>query len=339
MNAPSSRSPRATSYDVAREAGVSQSAVSRTFKPGASVSDKTRQKVLKAAESLGYRPNAIARSLISRRSNMVAVLVSAQLGVYYPEALFQLTSQFSAAGQRVLLFTIETEADVDAALDQIWQYQSDGVISASFLAPHHHEWLRARGIPVIMFNRYFDDTPTTHIWCDSGDAATALVQRLHADGHSRVALLDGPEESMVARLRMDSVRSALRAHGLEEVASARGTFLYDSAASAVTSMLAHASPTAIIAANDMMAMGVMDALRDAHGLSVPRDISVTGFDGIGAARFSAYDLTTIRQPVRRMAEAAVALLLERVESPDTSDERRVLNSTLVIGSSTCLAPD
>ena len=120
---------------------------------------------------------------------------------------------------------------------------------------------------------------------------------------------------MVARLRMESVRQALAAHGVEEVASARGTFLYDSATDAVASILERASPTAIIAANDMMAMGVMDALRDAHGLSVPGDISVTGFDGIGAARFSAYDLTTIRQPVRRMAEAAVALLMEARGNP------------------------
>ena len=326
-------SPRATSYDVARRAGVSQSAVSRTFKPGASVSAKTRDKVIKAAEELGYRPNAIARSLISRRSNMIAVLVSGQLNFYYPEVLFQLTSRFSEEGQRVLLFTIDDEADVAHAIDQIWQYQADGVISASYLSVEQHQLLQTRGIPVVMFNRFFADHPTTTVWCDPSPAVDAMMDRLHGLGHRRYGLLEGPDYSMVNRLRMQSVRAAIARLGAVEVATARGDYRYESAAHATRQLMSDASPTAVIAANDMMAMGVMDELRQGVGLSVPGDVSVTGFDGIGAARFSAYELTTIRQPIARMADAAVSLLLARVEEPDTSDERRVLEGTFLEGAS------
>ena len=325
---------RATSYDVARLAGVSQSAVSRTFKPGASVSAKTREKVIKAAEDLGYRPNAIARSLISRRSNMVAVLVSGQLNFYYPEVLFQLTSRFSEEGQRVLLFTIEQPEDVANAIDQIWQYQVDGVISASHLSVDEHDLLRKRGIPVVMFNRYFADHSSTGVWCDPAPALEAMVDDLSSQGHTDFALLEGPDYSMVSRLRMEAARTAIASSGGRVVAATRGDYRYESASDAVQAILAQASPTAIVCANDMMAMGAMDELREVVGLSVPGDISVTGFDGIGAARFAAYELTTIRQPLGRMTDAAVSLLLGRVENPDVSDERRVLQGTYQPGAST-----
>ncbi len=108
---------RVTSYDVARQAGVSQSAVSRCFKPGASVSKKMRARVMKVAEDLGYQPNAIARSLITRRSNMVAVVISQQTNLYYPEVLVQLSQRFSERGVRVLLFTLEHESDSDVLYD------------------------------------------------------------------------------------------------------------------------------------------------------------------------------------------------------------------------------
>ncbi len=110
---------RVTSYDVAHHTGVSQSAVSRCFKPGASVSKKMRARVMKAAEELGYQPNAIARSLITRRSNMVAVVISQQTNLYYPEILVELSQRFSERGVRVRLFALEHESDNDEMLDQI----------------------------------------------------------------------------------------------------------------------------------------------------------------------------------------------------------------------------
>ena len=117
---------RATSYDVAELAGVSQSAVSRVFQDGASASKAMRKRVMAAADKLGYRPNAIARGLITRRSNMVAVVISKLTNLYYPEVLVQLTQRFSERGVRVLLFALESESDTGTVIEQMLQYRVDG---------------------------------------------------------------------------------------------------------------------------------------------------------------------------------------------------------------------
>lgn len=326
---------RATSYDVARLAGVSQSAVSRCFKNGASVSKKMRDKVMVAAKELKYQPNAIARSLISRRSNLVAVLVSARLNFYYPEVLFTLTNRFNQKNMRVLLFTVEQESDVDNVLDQIWQYQVDGVISASHLSLEQHKTLEERHIPVILFNRYFDDYAANSVWCDALDAATILLDQIVMFGHKNIALLNGPADRVVGRERMAITKELLNDRGVEPAVEARGDYTYESASAAVQEIMEMApETTTIIAANDMMAMGAIDELRNVMGRSVPRDISVAGFDGLGAGRFSSYELTTVRQPIGRMSDAAVNMLLNRVENPDLPMEKRVLAGSFLQGTST-----
>lgn len=326
---------RATSYDVARLAGVSQSAVSRCFKPGASVSKKMRDKVMTAATELQYQPNAIARGLITRRSNLVAVLVSSQMNFYYPEILFQLTDRFSEQGLRVLLFTINGEEDVEESLNQVWQYQVDGVISASYLTIEQHRSLEERQIPVVMFNRYFADYPTNSIWCDPSAATEEMIKHLVEFGHKDFGLLKGPDYSMVNKERMRLVREALKRHSCNIVSEASGDYRYESASVATQQLMTSTKqPTAIIAANDMMAMGALDELKNIMGRSVPKDVSVVGFDGIGAARFASYELTTIRQPIGRMADAAVSMLIARVEKPELSVEKRVLTGELIQGTST-----
>jgi DNA-binding LacI/PurR family transcriptional regulator len=326
---------RATSYDVARLAGVSQSAVSRCFKPGSSISKKMRDRVMRAAKELNYQPNAIARGLITRRSNLIAILVSSQMNFYYPEVLFQLTDRFSELGLRVLLFTINEESDVEDCLNQVWQYQVDGVISASHLSIDQHKLLEDRNIPIVMFNRYFDDYPTNSIWCDPKIATDYMVKHLTDFGHTKFGLLQGPDYSMVNHERMKLVREAVTAHKGSIVAEAKGTYRYQSASAATQFLMCqNETPTAIIAANDMMAMGVLDELKNVMGRSVPGDVSVVGFDGIGAARFASYELTTIRQPIGRMADAAVAMMVDRIKKPDTSQEKRVLTGAFLQGTST-----
>lgn len=330
---------RATSYDVARLAGVSQSAVSRCFKPGASVSKKMRDKVMAAAKDLHYQPNAIARGLITRRSNLVAILVSSQMNFYYPEVLFQLTDRFSKQGLRVLLFTINEKSDVEECLNQVWQYQADGIISASHLSVEQHKLLESRHIPVVMFNRYFANYPSTAVWCDPSSATDEMIKNLVEFGHQKFGILEGPADSMVNKERMRILRETLDKYNCDIVSTARGDYRYDSASSGTqTLMQGDIKPTAIIAANDMMAMGALDELKNVMGRSVPKDISIVGFDGIGAARFASYELTTIRQPIGRMADAAVSMLVDRVEKPNLSVEKRVLTGELIQGTSTGPAP-
>ncbi|MDD9841404.1 MAG: LacI family DNA-binding transcriptional regulator [Alphaproteobacteria bacterium] len=335
MGRPIKHKKRATSHDVALLAGVSQSAVSRCFKPGASVSKKMRDRVMSAAKKMNYQPNAIARSLITQRTNMVAILVSPSINFYYPEVLFELTYKLNAHNLRSLLFTIENENDVENALDQIWQYQLDGLISASFLTQAQHEILDSRNIPIVMFNRFFEEYPSNTVWCDISKAAQELVTHLVEAAHKKFAILQGPDSSMVNRSRLQALTIALAKHKLKPQKIVQGNFLHDSAVPAVQKLMeADPPPTAILCTNDMMAMGALDELRNVMGLTVPHDISVTGMDGIGAARFASYELTTIRQPIGRMADAAVSMLLERIERKNISPERRVFEGTYIKGTST-----
>jgi DNA-binding LacI/PurR family transcriptional regulator len=334
------RGRRATSYDVARLAGVSQSAVSRCFKPGASVSKKMRERVIKAAEELEYQPNAIARGLITQRSNLVAVLVSGRLNLYYPEVLFRLTEELSKVGLRVLLFTVDSEADAEQVIEQAWQFQVDGFVSASHLSREQFSVLQKRGIPVVFFNRYFADRSTNVVYCDPQAQVDDLIAQLVAFGHRRFGLICGPEQNMVSQQRSRLVRQSLARHDIESLFEASGDFTYDSGAAAVQELFVDGreTPTAIICTNDMMALGCMDEARAVLELRVPDDLSVVGFDGIGMSRFASYELTTIRQPIGRMCEAAVGMILARVEQPEQSNEKRVFEGAVIEGNTIAAAP-
>ena len=326
---------RATSYDVARVAKVSQSAVSRCFKPGASVSRKMRARVMKAAAELGYQPNAIARSLITRRSNMVAVVISQQTNRYYPEVLVELSRGFSERGIRVLLFTLEHESDIDIVLEQILQYQVDGVVEAARLSSAQVDLIEQRGVPFVFFNRSLRDRPVNAVCCDQAEGARWLVNRLVGAGHKSFGIVSGPKDSAVSVERTQGALARLAELGIKTATIVAGDYSYDSGVAGLRTLREKTGklPDAVICANDVMALGCMDAARFQIGLKVPGDISIVGFDGVSAAGWKSYDLTTVRQPVRSMAEAAVAMIMERIENPKLPPEKRTFSGILVDGSS------
>ncbi len=325
--------PRPTSYDVARLAGVSQSAVSRCFRPGSSISPDKKKAIQKAAAKLGYQPNAIASSLITKRSNLVAILISNLTNLYYPEVLAELTHRLTAEGVRVLLFALQSESDVDAALDQVWRYRVDGAISAARLsAPQLRAFVRHH-VPVVLYNRVADGEPAPSVYCDSIGGERLLVDRLVNAGHRAFGIIAGPADSFVSNQRVEGALTQLALHGLK-ARIVRGTFDHDSGAAALRELMEGLSrPDAVICANDLMAIGAIDAARHEFGLSLPEDLSVVGFDGVAPATWPSYRLTTIRQPVRRMTAAAVTMLLERVVDPSLPHEARSFAGTLIEGGS------
>ncbi len=328
-----------TSYDVARHAGVSQSAVSRCFKPGASVSERMRARVMKAAQELGYEPNAIARSLITRRSNLVAVLISNLTNLYYPEVLAQLTQRFSARGVRVLLFALESEADARETLQQIWPYRVDGVIAAAELTPEDVAEFEKRGVPLVFYNRHMAGGGASAVCCDQEDGARQLVDGLYRAGHRRFAFIAGPAESVVGVERKTGALERFEELGLDDAPVLEGDYSYESGFNAANALMKDGGPPdAVICANDVMAIGALDAFRVEHGLSAPGDISVVGFDGVGPSTWRSYDLTTIRQPVRRMTEAAVTMITELIEEPGSPSEKRVFSGLLRAGASARFDP-
>jgi DNA-binding LacI/PurR family transcriptional regulator len=329
-----------TSYDVARRAGVSQSAVSRCFKPGASVSAAMRERVMRAAKDLGYTPNAIARSLITRRSHLVGVLISNLTNLYYPEALSELSERFAERGVRVLLFTLPHESDVDQVIDQLWGYRIDGVIAAARLSSAQVALFEHRHVPLVFFNRYLKDRPVNAVCCDQTGAATMVVSRLVAAGHRRFGIISGPPDSVVGEERTEGALARLSQAGISAVKVVRGNFDYESGAHGLHEIVRafKGVPDAVICANDVMALGCMDAAREDLKLAVPQQLSIVGFDGVAPAGWRSYDLTTLRQPIHRMAQAAVSLLLERVDEPNRPPERRLFAASLIEGGSARLGP-
>ncbi len=294
-----------------------------------------RDRVTRAAKDLGYTPNAMARSLITRRSHMAGVLISNLTNLYYPEALSELSQSFSRHGVRLLLFTLPHERDVDQVVDQLWEYRVDGVIAAARLSNAQVALFERRHIPLVFFNRYLKDRPVNAVCCDQRGAAALIVSRLVAAGHRRYGIICGPNDSVVGEERVQGAIARLTELGVSTVKTVRGGYDYESGASGLHELVRtfKGAPDAVICANDVMALGCIDAAREDLKLSVPSQLSVVGFDGVAPGRWRSYGLTTLRQPVRRMAEAAVSMLLECVEEPGRPPERRVFTATLVEGRS------
>jgi DNA-binding LacI/PurR family transcriptional regulator len=325
---------RATSYDVARHAGVSQSAVSRCFKQGASVAPRTREKILASARTLNYYPNAIAQGLITKRSNLVAIIISNLTNLYYPEVLAELTQRLSVQGIRVLLFSLAAESDVDDVLDQVWRYRVDGAIVAARLDPSQLAAFADRGVPVVLYNRIGEGVPAASVCCDSISGEHALVEGLVEAGHQVFGIIAGPADSYVGEERVQAAQKRLLQLSREALI-VRGNYDYESGDAGLRDLMRITGRKldALICANDLMAIGAIDSARANFGIDVPQDLSIVGFDGVGPATWLAYQVTTVRQPVRRMTEAAVSMLIERIEQPETLPEQRLFAGELLTGQS------
>lgn len=329
-------SERVTSVDVARHAGVSQSAVSRFFTPGASVSTATAMKVRTAAAELGYRPNIIARSLITGRSHMVGLVVAYLENYFYPEALEKLSNALQSEGYHVLVFMAQQDAEhLDEVVKEILDYQVDGIILASVgMSSDLASRCQAAGVPVTLFNRSQDDARLAAVTSDNVAGGRAVAEFLLAGGHDRIGYIAGWEGATTQRDREAGFRAGLAAAGAELFARDTGDFMYTEAQAAARRMFdRHDRPDAVFVANDHMALAVMDVLRYELGLAVPDDVSVVGFDDVPPASWPAYNLTTVRQRINLMVAETVRVLLQNIAgNPQAqgSPERVLLEAPLVV---------
>jgi len=323
---------RVTSLDVAAAAGVSQSAVSRVFTPGASVSPKMAERVRKAAAELGYRPNVLARSLITGRSRIIGLVVAYLHNQFYPEALERLSNALQAEGYHILVFVAMGRGpEVDRVIGELLDYQVDGIIAASVgLSDELFTRCEEAGIPVVLFNRGHADCRLSEVTSDNVAGGRKVAEFLLAGGHARMAHISGWQGSTTGRDREAGFRAGLAAAGAEPVAVVDGMYRRDVAAEAACALWQAHRPDAIFVGNDHMALGVMDTLRYRMGLSVPGDVSIVGYDDVQAAAWAAYDLTTLRQPAKRMVEATVRTLLALIDDPDRPAEKIAIDGPLVV---------
>lgn len=324
---------RTTSVDVARRAGVSQSAVSRVFTPGASASPKTIEKVKKAAEELGYRPNVLARAMVSGKSRIIGLIVAYLDNQFYPDVLERLSNALQERGYHVLIFMAsQTAGNIDDVVEEILDYQVDGIIAASVaLSSDLSRRCRDAGVPMVLFNRAQDDPLMSAVTSDNIAGGRKVAEHLVSTGHDKIGYLAGWEGASTQRDRESGFLAGLAANDRPLHAREIGNFRMDQAQAAIKRMFAvDAPPDAVFVANDHMAMAAMDTLRYELGIRVPDDVSIVGYDDVPAASWPAYDMTTVRQPANRMVARTVELLLDKIDNATAPPRRIEIDGPLIL---------
>jgi DNA-binding LacI/PurR family transcriptional regulator len=321
-----------TARQVAKKLGMSQSTVSRAFTQSASIHPKTRELVVKAANSLGYQPNIIARSLITRRTNIIAVVMANLTDPFYPLVLERLAHRIQSSGRQLLFFIIPPGKQVDDVLPSLLQYKVDAIlITSATLSSRVATVCVAQGIPVVLFNRYVPGLKVAAVCCDNVAGGRMVADYLWNLGHVRPAFVSGESDVTTSLDRARGFTARLQELGIKLNADEiGGSFTYGAGYDATRRLIARrVVPDCIFFASDVMAIGGIEAIRAAN-LQVPGDISVVGFDDIPLAGWSSYELTTIRQPIAEMVESAAEILgLDTTKSEMPSHKIRVLKGNLI----------
>ena len=339
---------RVTSQDVARLAGVSQSAVSRTFTPESSVSAKTAEKVRLAAKELGYRPNILARSLITGKSRIIGVIVSYLDNFFYPVALEKLSKALQAEGYHALIFMaaqteqpvskhegyndIENEGAIESIVGDILDYQVDGIVLASIsLSSTLAERCQSAGVPVVLFNRSQSGDHICSVTSDNFAGGIKVAEYLIQTGHKRPAFIAGLATASTQRDREAGFLTGLAATGVSLYWRGDGHYDYAKAQRAARAMMGiDPLPDAVFVANDHMTFAVMDVMRSEFGVSIPEDISVIGYDDVPLSSWPAYNLTTVRQPADEMVSETMSLLLNQIQLGETASVRKAIDGPLIL---------
>ena len=328
---------KVTSNDVAKRAGVSQSAVSRVFTPGASASKETIEKVRQAATELGYRPNVLARSLITGKSRIIGLVVAYLDNYFYPEMVERLSVALQEKAYHVLVFMASpTVGDVERVLQEILDYQVDGLVLASVsMSSVLAGQCQAFGIPVVLFNRDQDDVRLSSVTTDNIAGGRAVADHLVGIGRRRIGYIAGFEGASTQRDREAGFREGLAAHGRELDARGVGNFEHPQAREATRRMFDRPDrPDALFVCNDHMAFAAMDVIRFELGLRIPEDVAVAGFDDVPPAAWPAYALTSFRQRINRMVAETVTTLMAQIEGGDSEPRRIRIDGSLIVRGST-----
>lgn len=331
---------RATIVTLSQRAGVAPSTISRALKGDTRISAETRERIALLARELGYTPNALARTLSSGRSGLVGLVLGPATHPIYTEILHQAVAQGAERGLRMLMIHAGAGPIEDKTAEVLLQYKVDGcLITSATLSSRAAAVCAANGVPVVMVNRVAREHGSA-VACDNLAGGAELAQLLLARGHRRfgIVITSNPTSTAVER-EQGFVRHLERA-GLKPVLRLDGQSTYDGGHAAgrqIAQLPAAQRPDAIFAVSDIIAMGVMDALRLA-GLRVPQDLSVVGFDDIAEAARPIYDLTTVAQPLAAMVRRGLDLLAARMEDPSLPDEAVSLRGRLVVRGSVRAGP-
>jgi DNA-binding LacI/PurR family transcriptional regulator len=314
-----------TITDVARKAGVSRSAVSRTFTEGASISDATRAKVEKAARELGYRPSMIARSLATKRTKLIGLVANNFQNPAFLQIFDYFTEELQLRGFRPLLVNLTHETSAEKSMQLLRQYSVDGVVVAtSTLPPNFAVAFRRAGIPVVhSFGKHLASNEVHVVGIDNIRCGELAAETLHERGYRSVGIIGGPESATSTKDRVSGFSQRARKLGLKIArACYAANYSYAAGAEAMQKLRTATAVEAVFCGDDLICMGAMDFARSC-GMKIPADIGYLGVNDIEMAGWSAYDLTTIRQPFRDIIQSSIELITDLVDHPDRIVESRL----------------
>ena len=306
-------------------AGVSTSAVSRTFTEGASVSALMRGKVEHAAAELGYRPNVLAASLTTGRTKLIGLVSNNFHNPVFLEVFDLFTRALQERGLRPLLVNLSDETDPEASVRMLQQYSVDGVVVASStLPPGFAEAFARAGVPVVHSFGRKTDAPLVHVvGVDNVACGRMAARELIARGYGRVGFLGGPEAATSTQDRLAGFQAAIARH--KDVAlsiSYASAYSFEAGRAEMQRLLAGGAAEAYFCGDDVLSIGALSALADA-GLSSPDDVGIIGFNDMEMAGWANIGLTTIHQPIAKIIAASVDLVVALVDTPQTAPAVRM----------------
>lgn len=320
-----------TLKDVALRAGVSPSAVSRTFTDGASVSAKMRDKVQKAANELGYHPNALASSLTTGRTKLIGLISNNFHNPVFLEIFDRFTRALQDRGLRPLLVNLTEETDPHRSVQMLRQYSVDGVIVASStLPPDFAKAFQAAGMPVVhSFGRHTTSPEVHVVGIDNVECGRMAARALVDHGYTHVGFLGGPEAATSTQDRYAGFTSELAKHsGIKMRYSFASAYSFNAGRCEMGRVLRDNPAQAYFCGDDVLSIGALSALQDA-GKKVPDDIGLIGLNDMEMARWENINLTTIHQPVREIINSSVELITSMLADPDRYPEARLFPCHIV----------
>lgn len=333
-----------TATDVARRAGVSQSTVSRVFSPQQDqpMRESTRERVLAAAQELGYIPNAMAQTMASGRSRIIGVVTPDSYNLFHYHLLQLLVSTFRAHHLRTMVFTSKPTDQINELLESLYRYQVDGVIvtSAALGQRVTGSW-RKKGMPVILLNSDLPDAEVSMVQSNHYGSGVLMAEHLLSAGYRRFAYVSAAKSPHLNLLsRQEGFLSGLAAHSVHDCQVVPAAYSYQSGLEAGRFLLAQDKPPeAIFCGGDVNGFGVIDAIRADGRFRLGTDIGVAGYDAPIIDAFQGYSMTALAQPCEQLAEDAAELLLEMVDGPAISCRKIVRPMRLIVRSTTCRCPE
>jgi len=320
-----------TSQDVAAIAGVSQSTVSRVFAGNTNVSEKKRKKILAAAAKLDYKPNAHARSLITRKTMMIGIVMRNIRNPFYSAVLEIFHNRLSARGYHLIFINSENEEIQESEITQLLEYNVEGVIiTDALLSSSASQKFRRYGITVVLFNRYTEHLESSAVFCDNYLAAKQIATYLVEMGHKSFAFISGPSDTSTTIDRLKGFKEVLDDRKIKDLTIEPGNYTFESGFRAAQELMTrNKNIDCIFCGNDIIALGVMDAIRTI-GLRIPEDVSVVGFDNIRMSEWPSYALTTWEQPLEEMVDSAVELMLKEITEEDAPMQVVMMKGHLVV---------